>query len=406
MTTAVVEPIVFEKTLCEKIAQWLVIAAVGCLMLYVPLVNKCLLVAVCFMLVSNVWKRHWKVIFTNKVIVAGIVLILLFSIGTFYSQASMKYAFRAWDKYLKVGYCAAFLPLFFQPQMRGYVFKAFLVSIMISEIFTYLHYFQFLDFNMPYKHWIFVQDLDASFLVAFACYMLANYLIESKKNRWPYIIMLLVCSIDLLFLNRERTGYVIFMGLAGLFLWQRLGWKGFVSAMIVIPILMGSLYASSPKFRYGIHEAISNISDYRKGHESTSIGLRLAFAKYSLIVIKAHPIFGIGTGSFQETYKKMQGPKLDDDTWPAHPHNEYLLILFQLGIVGLSAFLVWLFLQVRFSLQLPKQEKFLLQGLIVGFAILGCCNASLLVSPAGVAYILFLTALLGVKYDPARREIH
>jgi|LakMenEpi03Aug12_release.lakeMendotaPanAssembly.Ray.scaffolds.fasta_scaffold280985_2 O-antigen ligase len=370
------------------------------LMLCVPILNKCFWAAIILILCEGSWKQSWRIIAKDPVIIAGLLLALCFTIGITYSQASWHYNLRIWDKYLKIVYLLIFLPIFFHPKMRRMAIFCFFVSVMLSEVFAYLHYFNVLDLGFPpSKHWLFVQDIDSGFVVSFAAYMLANFALDNKKYRGLVIGCFLICAFDVMVLNQERTGYLIFLALMALFLLQRFHWRGVVSALIAVPLLFGSLYVLSPKFKDRSNQVVSDIVGYREGIESTSIGLRLAFAKYSFKVIRHNLFFGTGTGSFEEIYRKLNGPKINDLTWPAHPHNEYIAILFQLGITGLLVFAYWICTQIYASFQLPKQERILLQGLILSFLLLGFCNASLLVNPAGACYIVFLSIFLASKYD-------
>lgn len=388
----------------EKIARCLIFIGLLCLMFYVPILNRCCVAASFLMMVLMTRQKIWYHTLNNKVMLVSVLLLILFTAGVFYGPASWHYSLRGLDKYFKVAYLIFFIPLFYEKNTRNYAFAAFLSGVMINEIVTYLHYFNILNFGFPAsKHWLFVQDIDSGFIVSFAAFICAHNALRAFKERVGnrqnykitcYMICYLILSIDVLILNQERTGYLIYLALAGLFLLQQYRWKGFFSAMILVPILFGGLYLTSNKFNDRVNQIYSNISEYQKGNQVTSIGLRLAFAEYSFKVIKAHPVFGIGTGSFNETYKILNGPKLDDNTWPSHPHNEYIAFLFQWGLVGLLIFCTWLYQLLKASFILPTAEKFCFQGLLLGFVLLGFCNASLLVNPAGSCFIILSAVLL------------
>lgn len=383
-----------------RAARCLIFFGIASIMLSVPLLNKSYTIAVILFFVSLQWLSAWPTLFKQKFVIASLVLIALFTLGIFYTEGSYHLALRAWNKYLKLAYPLFFIPLFVDKKARGFAIFAFIASVMTSEIFTYLHYFKIVLLGLgPGKHWLFVQDLDGGYIVSFAAFLLAHIAIKYKQFRWSALICCLICSFDILFLNQERAGYLVYLGLVGLFLWQRWQWRGFFAALITLPLMLGTLYLTSPKFNNRLHQIGSDVSHYQEGQERTSIGLRLAFAKYSYKVIKDHWLIGAGTGSFAELYQAMHGPKLDDNTWPSHPHNEYILELFQIGIFGLLAFLYYLYSVGRVSFDLPTSEQWWLQGLLVGFALLSCCNASLLVNPAGAVFITFLSVFVASHYD-------
>lgn len=389
-----------REALLNSAATKLIMLGLLCLMICVPVLNKCFWVAIILLLLQGNWRQEYSSIIKEKYIIAGLLLVLLFTIGVIYSQASWNFNLRIWDKYLKIFYLLLFLPVFITKKNRQYAILCFLTSVMISEIFAYLHYFDVINLGFPAsKHWLFVQDIDSGFVVSFATFLLANYALDNKKLQWLAISCFLICSIDLLILNQERTGYLIYFGLIGVFCLQRFHKKGLLVALVFLPLVFGALFISSDKFKDRVTQVASNVIAYKNGDENTSIGLRLAFANYSFKVIKHHLLLGTGTGSFEEIYRTLGGPKINDQTWPAHPHNEYISILFQLGIPGLLAYLYWVYTQYIASFSLPKQEKRLIQGLIVSFSLLGFCNASLLVNPAGACYMVMLAVFLAAKYD-------
>jgi O-antigen ligase len=382
------------------IAKIAVLLGITAFMLSGALLNKCFSVAMVLVLISGTWQQDWRVILKERTVIVGLSLALLFTLGVLYSQGSWHYSLQNWSKYLKIFYLLFFIPLFTQKKMRIQAVYLLIAGVMISEVFTYLHYFGVLTLNFPpSKHWLFVHnDIDAAFIVSFTAFLLANLVLMSKKYRWLFLFCFLVCSIDILFLNQERTGYLIYLALMGLFLFQRLGVRGLLAAAVSVPLLFSGLYLGCHQFNDRINQIITNVVDYQKGNKETSIGLRLTFAEYSFKVIRHNLIFGAGTGSFFEVYRAMNGPKIDSETRPTHPHNEYIAMLFQLGLIGLIVFIYWLYLQLAVSFTLPSFEKYNFQGLILGFSLLSICHASLLVNPAGGCYILFFAVFLAAKF--------
>jgi O-antigen ligase len=391
---------VFYAPKTTTLARGFVLVGLIFLMLNVPLLNKCYALAVIPCIFSSFFRDTIKTLLQEPIIRMGLVLVILFTIGLFYSYGSLKYGLRFWDKYLKIFYLLLFIPLFIKKATRNQALCCFLISVMISEILTYIHHFGWYSFGLPaYKHWPFVQEIDASFIVSYAAYLFMLLALTQKKLRWLFVTCFLICSIDVLFLNIERTGYLVYLGLAALLLLQCFRWQGLLSAVLIMPLLFTILYFSSHPFNDRVNQIASNIMAYQKGDPGTSIGLRLTFTEYSLKMVRHHPLFGLGTGSFEEVYRSLEGPKINNETWPSHPHNEFINILFQIGLIGLLAFIYWIFLQARVSFQLPQAEKMFLQGLILAFLLLSMCNASLLVNPAGACYMTLLAVFLASKYD-------
>ena len=66
-----------------------------------------------------------------------------------------------------------------------------------------------------------------------------------------------------------------------------------------------------------------------------SVLYALLFAKHSWEIFKESPIVGIGTGDFPNEYKKVNALNTPDSLDTVNPHNMYILVLTQLGILGL-----------------------------------------------------------------------
>lgn len=151
------------------IAKNLIFLGLFSLMLFIPVLNQCFCAAIFLVFISGTWRRDWRLILQDKIILTSLILVLLFTIGMFYSQGSWGYTLRAWNKYLKILYLLFFLPLFAQKKIRVQAIHCFIASIMISELFSYLHYFNVVNLGFPAtKHWLFVQDIDSGFIVSFA----------------------------------------------------------------------------------------------------------------------------------------------------------------------------------------------------------------------------------------------
>jgi O-antigen ligase/Tfp pilus assembly protein PilF len=115
--------------------------------------------------------------------------------------------------------------------------------------------------------------------------------------------------------------------------------------------------------------SISNI-----GNEF-STGRRTAIWKYTMLMIKDHPWFGAGIGTFKYNSLRYQAKFFDqEDNRALYPygaadktHNEYLQLGAELGIIGLIIF-IWIMLAYfNYGLKILKREKDRYkQGMIIG----------------------------------------
>jgi O-antigen ligase len=95
---------------------------------------------------------------------------------------------------------------------------------------------------------------------------------------------------------------------------------------------------------------------------------RMELFYHTIGIIQEHPLMGVGTGGFVHAYaarvQKIGVPV------PTHPHNQYLLVMVQVGFVGLCL-LLWLFVRQWRSASLAHDATYrlLARGLVVTIAI-------------------------------------
>ncbi|RTZ95807.1 MAG: hypothetical protein DSY90_12370 [Deltaproteobacteria bacterium] len=99
------------------------------------------------------------------------------------------------------------------------------------------------------------------------------------------------------------------------------------------------------------HLAQNDLQKYSRGDVTieNSVGLRLASWKACLQIARKHPIFGIGPGNYKPTILAMsKAGKLpySADVYYSQPHNIYLAVLVDSGVVGVAVLLSILFLPV------------------------------------------------------------
>lgn len=388
----------FSLSQFDLLAQLLVVVGIFFIPLAAGMVNKIFPIAVVCTILAGNWAFKWNLIRKEPVVIAGLVLLAFITIGMLYSQAPLSDTLRGYFKYSKLIFLVFLLPLFVESRWRRIAENVLLVSVFINAVVALLNVHGIPVFGKiaGVVGSYFIHQIYTSALTAFATFIIVNRLIDTSKYRWFYAIFLLFNLYMLFFVYIERTGYAITLALLLVLLMQRLHWKGLIIAVVAIPLLIAAAYTVSPVFHKRINDFTNDMSEYQKNNEHTSIGFRMSFVKYSFAVIKQNPIFGAGTGSFVYLYPKTGGPNVENSP-VGHPHNEYIFILFQFGIVGLLLFLIWMGIQMYSSFSLPSKERRLAQGLIVAFFVNGFCNTSLSINSTGMLFIVFLSVYFAAK---------
>ena len=132
--------------------------------------------------------------------------------------------------------------------------------------------------------------------------------------------------------------------------------KAFLIISILIPSIFLTAYYSSNLFHERVNLAIDNIATFSEmpgyvdeNGNYSSVGVRLAMTMNSWQIIKKNKIIGVGTGDFPVEYKKINELYPTSQPPTTNPHNMYVLILVQIGLVGLISMLSIFYYQIKQS---------------------------------------------------------
>ena len=201
--------------------------------------------------------------------------------------------------------------------------------------------------GVPVRDYI-AQSAELS-VCAFA--LLALSIDRVRSRAWP--IRLGSAALALLFLANVfyvatgRTSLVVFPVLfAALGFWWS-GWRGLVGASVAACAVCAALWLSSPLVQERVIRALEDTREFRAAGDQSSItsaAVRLELWKKSIAFIADAPVFGHGTGSIPGLYRRAAAAQSGIAAIASdNPHNQYLGVAIQLGLVGTVLLLaMWL----------------------------------------------------------------
>lgn len=293
----------------------------------------------------------------SKLMLASILFFLLHLAGLVWTD-DMEWGFHILHK---MWYFLLLFPIFYtivrQDYIKFYV-GAFLIAITISEIVSYLIWFGLIP---PFKYATisnptpFMSHVSYNPILAFSIYLLCyevflNGILSKLKNLF-YLFFAITMSINM-FITGGRAGQVMFFLMVAILSFQIFSKKKFVAlimASILIPLIFYLAYGFSELFQYRVNEAISNVVNYPED-KNTSIGQRITYAINSWEVIKNNVFFGVGTGDYPLEYNKVNDLNTPKVPYSTNPHNMYVLVFVQLGLLGIFSMLSIFFYQIKFAL--------------------------------------------------------
>lgn len=391
------------------LSQVFVIASAFVLPLSTAALEFFLTASVLCTLLQGGWREKYHLLCHNLVALMFLIFFSLFLLGLSYTSASLHDAFGMLSKYSKFLLGFFLFSIFSHEKTVRYAVYSFLLIGTLTLLLSFIKFFSGLDILNRFgtDSGVFKDHIFTGFLLAFMsyCYALIAYFI--KKWRRLATLLFFLAVFNVLFINIGRSGYVVLMSLVLLLAWQFWRWRGLLTAGLLAVVLLASLLFFSTNFKERMFTARHEVQLYDAGERYTSTGLRLSFYKNSLELLRQHPWIGTGTGSFARTYSNVVSDKTDPSIATRNPHNEYLHVGVQFGLIGLIVLLVLFYSHWRESFRLTPIRRYFSQAILVSIAV-GCLFNSWLMDVAqGYFYVLFTAlAFAGVAKLPGSEKVN
>ena len=345
---------IIYDSLIDRVNQYLLIAAFFFLPLTVVGNNIAIwLITIIWLLTGN-YKTKLHQIKNNSLAMASILFFLAHVVALLWTE-NISWGLEILRKMLPF---LLVLPIFLtitKLNNSKYYISAFLLAISISESLSYLIW---LDIIEPFGNATVTKSglknptplmshISYNPFLAFAFYLVVNKLISGEKifltERVLYTFFAFTMSFNM-FITGGRAGQVMFFAAVVILSFQYFKTsqiKAIIISLLLTIFITISAYSFSDIFKSRIDATVNSVMNYEE-NKLTSIGYRLTFLINSFELVKRNPIIGVGTGDFPDEYEKFNSINSPDIPTTVQPHNMYMLILTQLGVVGLAS-LFWIF---------------------------------------------------------------
>jgi O-antigen ligase len=324
-----------------------------------------IIVLICFIwLLSGNYNSKLKLIYNNKLLLLSILFYAVHLVGMLWTE-DLKWGFHILHK---MWYFLLLFPILYTIVSKNYIkyyISSFLLAISLSEIASYLVWFELVE---PFKQATvynptpFMGHIQYNPILAFAIYLVLHEVFFNEKLKNFELLLYSFFAISMsfnMFITGGRAGQVMFFAMLAILIFQYFQNQK-IKAIVVIFIVTGCLfftaYKSSAIFNDRVNDVVESVQNYET-NKNTSVGIRIAMTLNSFEVIKEHPILGVGTGDFPLEYKKVNQKNTPELPNATNPHNMYILIVMQLGIIGLLSFLSIFYYQIKLSFR--SKDKFI-----------------------------------------------
>jgi O-antigen ligase len=351
-----------------------------------------------FAIFSPEIRQHIGHALRQPVIQACLLMYSLFVLGVFWTNVPIQDAFAMLLKMRAYLLAPLFFAVFTLPQCRSYFLGGFGAGAALTLILSVGSGLSMMPIiqGHPGDYAVFRTHTYHSTFVSFLACGLAAYWMAgrlARQWRWPAAITIALCIFDVFFLVKGRTAQVLLLLLLALLvvLWQ--GKKGVILAMVAAAVMGPLLYLGSASLRSGMTTAQAEVKSFDQGNVDTSVGLRLFFHKVAKDLIKEAPILGHGTGSYAKNYLLHAGDSKARRAY-ANPHNDYLWLGVELGIVGMLLLVLVLLATIKQAWRSTSAERWLGLVLVCSYGISTLANSFFTDNITGLAYVLLACALL------------
>jgi len=361
------------------------------------------------------------IVSTHPVARAALLLFLILDIAMFYGATPLKDALVILVKYVDLAFIPVFIFLLSDPVVRLRARRAFLLAMAVTLVISYLIGFEWVavtpwmhSWTVPSNPAIFHSHITQNNMMAFATFLALlewrDATTRIMKSAW--ILFATLAMYNMLFMVAGRTGYLILLVLLGWFAWSSFSrrmhrqghvWDWRLKSLVISMLMAGALasYNISTHLHDRVALAISEYQNWVPGRGDTSIGQRMDFYSNTLQIVKDHALIGVGTGGFPAAFEQQ----MNDLLKTKNPHNEYLMISVQTGLIGLALMLYLFYTHWRYAPMLESHfEQDAARGLLLAYAI-NCMLNSALMDHADGLFFAFMTAVLfanlktGIKND-------
>lgn len=302
------------------------------------------------------YKNQFLQLKHNKVAVASLLFFSLHIVGLLWT------ADINWGLYVaKKEWKFLILPIFMlyarKEHIRYYIY-AFVLAMSISELISYGIWFEIMPVfgdATIYNPTPFMTHITYNPLLAIAIYLIASDILFHKSHsnfkKAIYLLFLITMTVNM-FITGGRSGQIMFFVVVMVLAFQyyQISFAKKMSISLIFSLTIFSFaYYSSQIFHDRVNLAVNNFIHY-DSNQNSSLGKRISFLNNGLMVFYDNPLIGVGTGDLPNEMEKMHKMNTPKVKHPDNPHNMYVMMAVQFGLLGLIA-IAWLFYtQIRYAL--------------------------------------------------------
>jgi O-antigen ligase len=347
-----------------EISRWMgLLCAFG-----IPWSNACFNIGfycmLIFFILSLTFVDRFRAVFTSSTVVFTLLLFILISLGTIYTQSAIDLAKYDFIHYRKLLAVPLFLAIFTTYEHKMQLFISYCLGCIVLMTPTLLDGLGIanslnLDIlarknaaystsmngasNLVYWRNQIVHGFHISVLFSACVFGVINL----KRHQKILFLVSCLCAIDLLFFIYGRMALLsLLVAIITITLLSSPSKKQILRFFGIIAIVSAAIVLTTTSIQSRLASISNEATAYsNKNDITTSGGIRLHYWQKSWQLFKDSPLIGNGSGSFRQSLISSHDPLAS--IGHRHTHNEYLTQLAQYGIIGFGLLLALIIISIR-----------------------------------------------------------
>lgn len=393
-----------------NINSWLLIALIFTFTMSMAIGNTLLFLILILWLIEGDFAKKFNKIKNNPVAWAAIAFVGLHFVGLLWTSdwEGAKFILKKEVEYLML----PILMTVVRPQHIPHYFTALILAMLIAVGISYglyldvLPHYSVLRLENSDDTTPFVSHIVYNPILAFTLYLLL-YAVFLRKDlsvtlKTIGIVLFIIMGLNM-FLTEGRMGQLVFLVLLALFVFQYYQGQLLKSVLLsglLLMTLAPAAYLFSPVVQERVNQAIHEVKHYQQ-EPNSSVGLRVIMLLNSIEIIKENPIFGVGTGDYQQEYRRVNQQNFPEATRGEelkHSHNVYIQEMVQFGILGLGVLLYLFYTMLRHYRQSDSPLKPVMLAFPVFYGVIFFTDGYIMDHYLSLLF-LSLGALLYTEYE-------
>ena len=376
-------------------------AIIGCVgLLYSPTVASIGLIATyVFFLASGQAVVRFKPMFARPIVYWGVAFLGIALLAMLYASVPWQERWVDFYKWRTILWFFVLLALFDEHRWKERLLIAFIAGTAIAVVGSFAAAAGLITFRRGPEALLRNSSTQGIAFAVSALICLWMWLESWAQGRvsWVWALLGGLHIANVVFVTPGLSGYAV-LGLGvGILLMWRTPPRRWIAVALGIFLLGVTAYSISPRMQERVDRSIYQWTHANELKMHTPLGTRRVFYENTLEIIQRHWVLGVGTGGFTNAYAEHVAGKYEVSDWRAEPtgdpHNQYLAVLTEHGVIGLAVFLLWIIAIARDRGGIPRYRSLAL-AILCGWCVTSLFSSHFRTFAEGHLLTTFLGVLL------------